>query len=534
MDPTTALFIILALVLIFYCVVSYFSAKTWRVLHVLLVICIFFSSVVWTGLAACILKTHDHWRTEINQIEIELAEEERQIELIEEGIHHGSSGVIEIKEDSILKVRATLGRELLDRGRVWKNLIPGEVTPSSIMADMSHWGESNCTHSFERPVDQPDVVPAADPAAAEAGEEGGEGEAAAPILAGPPPHGLEAKMIVYLFLEMPLSDIAADVQAALVVGVDVNLAGREEMCKVPAMYCGEFAVSAVAERSVTMTPTSPLTPAQLDALNGNTTWILFEMMPQDSHAIFADLTDEQIQLVMMTNNADEFLRHGQIVADKEVEDRWMRVKFVKDHIEVVDADVVSEDGAGGDYKRDFNSIGQTLSPWLRDTDGEGKVEFGIGDEALLGAHAATALMREQQACEEIERIYARPLRDFEFLFHNADLRRIEMSNEAMVLNRHLQLLEDENKGVIERGNRVAAARTDEINKLNADLERFRFELDAVQKHEQSLQAQREETSSDQSRLYRSNVYLADRLAAIQAALKKQIDEQTRQAAATRP
>ena len=257
------------------------------------------------------------------------------------------------------------------------------------------------------------------------------------------------------------------------------------------------------------------------------------MMPQDAHAIFADLTDEQIQLVM-TNNADEFLRHGQIVADKEVEDRWMRVKFVKDHIEVVDADVVSEDGAGGDYKRDFNSIGQTLSPWLRDTDGEGKVEFGIGDEALLGAHAATALMREQQACEEIERIYARPLRDFEFLFHNAYLRRIEMSNEAMVLNRHLQLLEDENKGVIERGNRVAAARTDEINKLNADLERFRFELDAVQKHEQSLQTQRAETSSDLSRLYSSNVYLADRLAAIQAELKKQIDEQTRQAAATRP
>lgn len=102
----------------------------------------------------------------------------------------------------------------------------------------------------------------------------------------PFPHQIKDKMIVYLF-EQPDG-------------------GR------PALFLGEFLVTGVAEATVAMQATSPLTERQQQQLNGaREPLMITEIMPSDRHAVFEQLSDEELAELLPDNVEQEYILHGQ-------------------------------------------------------------------------------------------------------------------------------------------------------------------------------------------------------------------------------
>ena len=86
----------------------------------------------------------------------------------------------------------------------------------------------------------------------------------------PDPHGIAENTVLYGFEE-----------------ADVQKKGR---------YLGEFKVTKSDEKqkTVVLVPTSPLSPREIDRLaTAKRPWELYEVMPHDSHDVFASLSDEE-------------------------------------------------------------------------------------------------------------------------------------------------------------------------------------------------------------------------------------------------
>ena len=58
-------------------------------------------------------------------------------------------------------------------------------------------------------------------------------------------------------------------------------------------YLGEFSVSAVSGNKVSFKPTYVMTQKEIDRLvQARRPWVLYELLPRDSHEIFASLSEE--------------------------------------------------------------------------------------------------------------------------------------------------------------------------------------------------------------------------------------------------
>ena len=88
-------------------------------------------AVTFVFLAAATLRTQDAWRTLYNKKKAELADVRQEIRLLKSGEAISSMGEIERSDSSIRATRAELEREMLDRGRVWRNCIRTEFNEDS-------------------------------------------------------------------------------------------------------------------------------------------------------------------------------------------------------------------------------------------------------------------------------------------------------------------------------------------------------------------------------------------------------------------
>jgi hypothetical protein len=125
------------------------------------------------------------------------------------------------------------------------------------------------------------------------------------------PHGVTSKKIVlYAFEE-----------------ADVRQKGR---------YMGEFAVTSVDVQKLTMTPTSKLTPSEIEKLKTfKRPWVLYEMMPRDGHDFFTSLTDDQKKAILPVETAMEYLKDGKPAAKDDpidrVDDQKKYVRLLRDY-----------------------------------------------------------------------------------------------------------------------------------------------------------------------------------------------------------
>ncbi len=174
---------------------------------------------------------------------------ERQIEQLEkqnQTLIEGSGPTTDFAQMGIRQRRIELNKLLLDRGRVWRRCEPNVK------------------------INQAD------------------GSAAVTVaIENPDPHSIADNTIVYAFEE-----------------ADVQKKGR---------YLGEFKVTASDEKqkTIVMVPTLPLGPRQLEQLSkAQRPWNLYEILPRDSHDVFASLSDTEKEDMLPQASREEYIGHG--------------------------------------------------------------------------------------------------------------------------------------------------------------------------------------------------------------------------------
>ena len=117
----------------------------------------------------------------------------------------------------------------------------------------------------------------------------------------PDPHKISANTILYVFEEADIKD-----------------KGR---------YLGEFKVTDVAERRIDLKPAMKPTAAELKRLVvSRGPWTLYEIMPIDTHGVFAHLDDEQKKALLPGATAQEYTKDGKPAKADDPEDRVVEVK----------------------------------------------------------------------------------------------------------------------------------------------------------------------------------------------------------------
>lgn len=459
--------------------------KTWRVLHILSVFFVFGGTVTFLTLASYVLKTQAAWRNhyEAHTKAIEKAEKE-QVKLLQ-----GDLLAVQQAEDCIRSARAKLTDEVLDRGRVWR-----ECTP---------------TAAVDADTFKVRTVPASQAAGTT-----------------PEPSGIAAQTVLYVFAEKDSKD----------------------GWKVPGYYLGEFRVDEATDTEVTISAMLPLDPDQVQRIQqGGATWALYEVMPVDSHEVFAVMDDKEKRMVGMSKEAlaeylpnvfnwpadrydkflDSFARFNRDATDKDSPDEtWVLVKFLKKHAIQVDSD--SPESLLSGEARYFDSSGRALEARLRHGE-DGNVTFDVGDTGIFDSTTADTLISDG-VCEKVKPVYRRRLHDYTRFFRETYIRLRELDESIARQRRDTEIL----VGLRTKADEQAATRTAERDKLAADLANFRTELTEVSTYTQALEAEWDKTRTRLSELYRVNLQLNAELTRLQSQLAEDINRRTATAAAGIP
>jgi hypothetical protein len=516
MDNNTSLAIYggLAILLIFYFVVSFFSGKTWKVTHVLLAVCVFFASGVFFVMAVMTLKTHQEWRQVYLKLKAEVAEQEFQNDMLDFGVGRDPTGDLQEQEGSVRELQEKVEQELYDRSRVWRNC-RATVEGDSVELALISSEESGSAGEDLRIAD---------------------------------------KAILYAFKEAP----------------------SPEGWNLPSVYLGEFQVESQTPTELTLKPTLPLDQVQAaEVRNTASPWVLYELMPVDSYHAFAGLRDEDAadpdagfaakmrQLLPAQKLGLAGPAYDRLIEDyvrdrktadpsRDPPDRiWKRVRFLEppDPIKVD-----SEDEQAQAALRYYDATGRAVPAALRTgevnedalvtaatsekgvvhgiknlvSQGEigmesGEIAFDIDDEALLDSETADEMIAAKVA-EEVEAVFVRELRDYAFEYHDLYMRMIDLNDFATRITYDTRIL----TGAGDNANIRVTYRTGERDTLQADLDRFQAERDALAEYLAQLQAQQKQLMVDLSLLYRTNNALAAELARHQYNLARSINAKTQQ------
>jgi hypothetical protein len=508
--------IVLGLLVIFGIAVAYFSARTWSVLNVALVVAVFLVSLVLVILGAATLKTQDKWRSEYEKTkkEVQAAKDEAERLLYGDPDNSGQSA------DTLPDLQGELERAALDRGRVWRGVRPS-IQQGQIVVDMRGFGDAKCVRVGLQ--DDEDLEPQADPEAQEPDT----------------PHGITANMVLYAFQEQSLVDLGQGEAGAARLKVlfpesDLPTSDTEGVCRLPSYFLGQFRAAQVVDQTVTLVPALPLDAEQVERIKAaaGTTWTLHEILPVDRHDVFAGLNAEQLQAILpqqafgLDNDQyaaliQEYARDGSEASEADERDRvetW--VKFVQDYDKIeVDAEV-DETGQAGVVDRDFDSSGLAVSPLLRqqnvDPDAGSRVLFAVGDAALFDSETAARLV-EQGICEADPRgsVYRRRLRDYGYIFRQASLQSRQLEQEQARVQRQTEAVQS---AALETAKQIEYRRV-EKGKVEQDLNGWKQEVAQLGQLASALQDQDEQMRKRLSYLYRKNSQLLAELTALQSRLK---------------
>lgn len=126
-----------------------------------------------------------------------------------------------------------------------------------------------------------------------------------------PPHGITAKMKVYLF-----------------EGTQGKDGGK---------YLGEFVATEVGERDLGLQPARKLAAEEVQLLNqaegrarqSGLGWTMYEALPADEHELFAGLKDDALRAILPESVLREYARHGQPAEASDPDERRADGKYVR-------------------------------------------------------------------------------------------------------------------------------------------------------------------------------------------------------------
>ncbi len=472
------------LLVLFYIFLLVMCWKTWRPAHIVFSFLVFAGAVTFLIFAALVLKTHDAWRTHYEQHVVVI----EQLRAENEQLLFGDLEVVQQTEDSIRSLRADLESAVVDRGRVWRECRP-----------LKQVGEGEYLVRTV-PFSQPEGVPAS-------------------------PSGIAEGTVLYAFTEQE----------------------NQDGYRVPAHYLGEFTVVNATDSEVTLRSQLPMGPDQVKAAaQGNTSWVLYDTLPLDSHEAFAELdADERRMLGMDTERLREwmpnryglpedeyqamlerFQRFNREATDEDPpENLWMLVEFEKPHEIQVDSDVEqSLLDAGGRF---FDSSGRALEVRLRRGD-DGTVTFRQGDSTIFDKETGDRLVSDGIA-RQIQVLYRRNLHDFAFFFRNAYHRHQTLDLEIRRAQRDADIMTDLKSRAEEQMALLQRERSD----LEHDLAGFQRELDDVTAYHEQLQARWRQTTQRLSELFRANNQMMNEITRLQFEMARQINQRLQQASAAK-
>mgnify|MGYP005840377651 CR=1 FL=1 len=514
-----------ALLILFFCYLTYRSTATWRVWHVLFAFLVFAASLALCVITSATLRTHNAWR----MVAGDQADQIEKLQKENEQLVSGDPMQPVPTTPCLRNIHAQVRRMLIDRGRVWRGCTPSQVAPDGSVT-----------------VSTVAAVPPAPPPSPEAG-------AAAPPAGGrpaPAPNGIAQSTILHVFIERdPLPDQA---EKAAPAGGSKLPAGT----KLPGFYLGEFTAAAVTDTSVTLQPTAPLGPAETQWMRQpGMTWCLYERIPADGHQFFAvdpnrqpawnrnadeepifgtiDMqtlqrlipppqrqqfpSDEAFQRVqdVYTRLMDSYRRDGRRAGEGDPPGNvWLKVEFTQAHTEEVDM-------AGDPLQvlkvpQGFFDRGRAGIAVLRRG---GKIELKKGDIAVLPAEEANRLINQVRVCKLIEPVYVRTLNDYQAGFQTLRQRLAQLQKSYRQTQRDSEEITRANDLVLEQ----VRSRDEEKTKLGQDLEKVQYERDQITQYAATMAKRFEALREELGRLYRTNAQLAVELARLDQEMTEAIN-----------
>ncbi len=95
-------------------------------------------------------------------------------------------------------------------------------------------------------------------------------------------------------------------------------------------YLGEFAVTDVKGKQVTFKPTYAMRPNEIDRLvKAKRPWVLYELLPRDSHEIFASLSDADKKAMLPPESLRDYLKDGKPAEKDDEKDNVVGGKYVR-------------------------------------------------------------------------------------------------------------------------------------------------------------------------------------------------------------
>lgn len=472
----------IAVASIVFCVLAFFSSKTWLWRHVSLLFGVFVMTMLFLVMAAASLKTQQVWRGQYEKLSGELENAGKRIAELR------GPTQISPQEQSLPQLNAELSRELLSRGRVWRGAVLAGADADTIKLDISHWNNAGCVRSSV------DEMLTPEPAA----EEGGE---AAPQS----PQPLVTEMLLHAFVNAPVSGLSADQQSMLFGETDLPQQETRAPCSLPSVYLGQFIVASTDAASISLKSVRPLDEAQRAAMQSKADWTLYEVLPVDGHDVFAGKSEEMLLSLFPASQdvpidkfraaVSEYIRDQTAAENQDPPERIQsKIKFISDHTIQVDIEGEAIPGEG----RVYDARGRAIPQELRQGHPS---DFKAGDVEELDSVTAKRLV-DQGVAEFVDEPsrYVRALRNYELVFRyahdaQADLRQAIDTVEAEVatLQKNTQQIQDR-----------IAFRTQEKQLLQQDLAGFEKDLAAAKSLLASLRQRRETQVETLNQLFQSN------------------------------
>lgn len=384
-----------------------------------------------------------------------------------------------------------LNRLTLERGRVWRGAALQKTSPAN--------GKNPSTATLQLPP-RVSNLPATTPEGA-AGAAGADAVAVAPSTE----TGLAPESVVYLFGEK-----------------------QAQVGSLPEFYLGEFVVKESKDQLITVSPTIPLTKEQDTAILGYPSWAIYEVMPLDSHTVFAAegssfeqnavfgrMDSEDISKIFEAAFAgcplteaekarilDTYLKDGGPASDDTPPELLgYHVKFLKDFSEAVDAKGLRLPLEGSYHDSEGNMIDDRLK-----REAPAEFTFRADDAYVLDAGSADKL-QANGTIETRSRIFMRQLIDYAFAFR--ETRRVT-----------IRAKQDTNLIARETDQTIAQTEVTDKQEQRGEIENRLLKLDKMQYQKEAeviaavatdLEAQIAAKKAELSQLYGAIVAFRDRL-----------------------